>query len=267
MERSRLKNIIILILALTNVFLLVSLAMRTSAARSARERTAEELVALFKADGVSLSPDAISDAVPPAERTLTRDTTLDRSLAAALLGDTLAVTDEGGGIYTYSDEQGKGSFRANGSFTVTGQLLSGDAESACRAFCKTFGYQSFSSSIQDGSGTASAVQYFNGYPVANCTVAFRAEGNVLVSVSGTHIPETFTTTGTSGAMTAATALTRFLEFRRTSGAVVSAVTGLNLCYQLQSTAAVPLELVPAWQVETDTVSYYVNCSTGAVTRG
>ena len=67
-------------------------------------------------------------------------------------------------------------------------------------------------------------------------------------------------------MSAVTALTKFLNARRDSGAVVSAVTEVYLCYELQSTAAAPMSLVPAWCVVTDTGNYYVNCLTEAVTR-
>ena len=52
-----------------------------------------------------------------------------------------------------------------------------------------------------------------------------------------------------------------------SGAVVTAVTDLYLCYELQSTTAPPMALVPAWCVSTDTADYYVNCYTGAVSSG
>ena len=49
--------------------------------------------------------------------------------------------------------------------------------------------------------------------------------------------------------------------------MVTAVTDLYLCYELQSTTATPMALVPAWCVSTDTADYYVNCYTGAVSSG
>ena len=54
MERYRLKNIIILILALLNAFLLAALSIRGSGARTARRTQQQELVALFAADGMEL---------------------------------------------------------------------------------------------------------------------------------------------------------------------------------------------------------------------
>ncbi|MBD5148264.1 MAG: hypothetical protein HDT19_05740, partial [Oscillibacter sp.] len=43
-------------------------------------------------------------------------------------------------------------------------------------------------------------------------------------------------------------------------------TGMSLCYEFQSTAASPMALVPSWCLTTDTVNYYVNCFTGAVSQ-
>ena len=69
-----------------------------------------------------------------------------------------------------------------------------------------------------------------------------------------------------GLLSALGALNAFLGTVQ-SGAVVTAVTDLYLCYELQSTIATPMALVPAWCVVTDTASYYVNCYAGAVSAG
>ena len=86
MDRYRLKNIIILILSLMNVFLLASLAIREGARQSAKETAVEQMVSLFAADGITLDPDVISDETPPASRSLTRSTDLERRAATLLLG-------------------------------------------------------------------------------------------------------------------------------------------------------------------------------------
>ena len=85
----------------------------------------------------------------------------------------------------------------------------------------------------------------------------------MVSVSGTHLPQAGQTAGGNGALSALGALNAFLSTVQ-SGAVVTAVTDLYLCYELQSTTATPMALVPAWCIVTDTSDYYVNCSTGSV---
>ena len=91
MERYRLKNIIILILALLNLCLLGILSMRISAELSSRRQAREQLVSLFAAAEISLDADLISDETPPASLTLTRDEAEEQSMAAYLLGGTLPV--------------------------------------------------------------------------------------------------------------------------------------------------------------------------------
>ena len=91
MDRSRLKNIMILILLLVNIFLLASLAIRATASRSARERANQQLTALFAQDNMTLHPEAISRETPPASLALTRSSARERQAAAFFLGKNLAL--------------------------------------------------------------------------------------------------------------------------------------------------------------------------------
>lgn len=265
MDRTRLKNIILLILLLVNLVLLASLAGLRAQERASRERTAAELTELCASEDIALRAD-IPSALPPASVTLNRDQETDRALASALLGDDLTFSDEGGGIYVFSCSAGEALFRSGGGFEVTGLLAQTDAEAVCRKFCETFGYQDLILTVEDGQGTGSATQYFDGYPVANASVEFVISGGSLVSVSGVHLPQTASGTADGGSMSAVTALTRFLNARRAGGAVVSSLTEVYLCYELQSTAAAPMSLTPAWCVVTNAGNYYVNCMTESVTR-
>ena len=54
--------------------------------------------------------------------------------------------------------------------------------------------------------------------------------------------------------------------RHESSSVVSAITEISLCYELQNTAAASMTLVPSWQIVTDTAIFYVNCISGTVRR-
>lgn len=267
MERYRLKNIIILILLLVNAFLLVSLSMRKSAEQDSFRRTAEQLVTLFAADGMDLDIYAISRDLPPDAVTLARDMELERKAAEYLLGASPAESDQGGGIYEYRTQAGAALFRSGGSFEVFGTLGEEDAEEFCRRFCRAFSYAAPVFQLVDGSGTAVSWFLYNDLPVFNCTVTFTMENGVLTSVTGTLLP----TSGTPAAsaqppLSAAGALMAFQRMRQEAVAVVSAVVGTHLCYELQTSSS-PIALVPAWRVSTDTTDYYVNCQTGTVTAG
>ena len=264
MERARLKNIIILILALLNCFLLGSMAMQRLQANSAQARLAQELSRLFAADGILLHAADIPTAPAPVTRTPVRSTAEDRLLAIFFLGEELNAQDEGGGIYTCRSSEGEALFRSNGSFEV--RLLSNfqDAGTMILQFCQEFHYQDLQWNLIQNSGTVSALQYVDECPVTDASVVFRVENGRLISVSGIHLPEA-SSFSSETPLTAATALTIFLQERRSSGAVVSSVDRVYPCYRLQTTTASPMTLSPAWCIITNTGKCYVNASTGAVT--
>lgn len=264
LERARLKNIIILILAMLNLFLLGSMAAQYFQTSSAQIRIAQELSELFAADGISLDAATVPSAASPSTRTPVRSTEEDRLLAVFFLGDQLRALDEGGGIYTCRSSAGEALFRSNGSFDIRLLSTTEDADSLIRQFCREFDYRDLTQNLQQGSGTVSAVQYVNDCPVADAAATFRVEGGRLVAVSGIHLPQGGATSD-ERPLTAATALTIFLQERRSSGAVVSTVSDVYPCYRLQTTTASPMTLSPAWCIVTDTGSYYVNSITGTVT--
>lgn len=263
------KNIIILILLLVNVFLLVSLAQRRSAEQDAFRRTAEQLVDLFSGDGMTLDPYAISRDVPPEGVSLTWDTDLEDQAAALLLGKTLTSSDQGGGIHYYAGPAGEALFRSSGAFEASGTLAEEDVEDFCRDFCRTFSFDPPDIRLDEtGGGVFSASALYSRLPVFNCSVTFTIENGVLTSVSGTLLPETGTAALVPevAPLSAAGALVAFQQMRRESVVVASTVTDTRLCYELQNTGAA-MSLAPAWRIVTDTEDYYVNCYTGAVSAG
>ena len=267
MDRSRLKNIIILILVLVNGFLLASLAQRRSAERDASRRTAEQLAALFQADGMVLDARAISRDAPPDGVALSRATALEEQAAAFLLGDALTSSDQGGGIYHYAGAAGEALFRSSGSFEASGILAERDAEDFCRDFCRTFSYEPPDIRLGGGGGgSAASCAVYGKLPVFNCTVTFTIERGVLTAVSGTLLPKDGAPSPGEAPLSAAGALVAFQRMRRESAVVASTVTDARLCYELQTSNA-SMSLSPAWRIVTDTEDYYVNADTGAVTAG
>ena len=268
MERYRLKNIIILILALLNAFLLVSLGIRGTEERTARRTQRQELVALFAADGMTLDPALIPADTELSAYTLLRDEILERNTAAFWLETISERTAQGGGIYTYSGSRGAAVFRDTGSFDIAGTLSDGDAEALCRDFCKKFSYTEPVFTLDEtGSGTATALRRWNGVPVSNSAVLFTLNDGVVTSISGSPLPDSGTAAEAEQPLLSAfAALTAFQQMRHESSSVVSTITEISLCYELQSTAASPMTLVPSWHIVTDTASFYVNCVSGAVRR-
>ena len=107
----------------------------------ARRTQQQELVALFAADGMTLDPALIPTDTAVSTYALIRDETAGtkgRRLPA--WGIISERTTQGGGIYTYTSQQGAAAFRDTGSFDAAGSLSQENAEAFCRDFCKAFSY-------------------------------------------------------------------------------------------------------------------------------
>lgn len=266
MERYRLKNIIILILALVNLFLLGSIIQRHSAQLSSRRIAAEQLSALFFADGMQLEPDCIPQEIPPDSLNLSRDPQLEDRAAALLLGQSNSESDQGGGIRTYKAQHGTALFRSNGSFEASGTLGTEDSMAFCQEFSHRFGFAEPEFVLDEhGSGTAQAQALWDDLPVLNSSIQFTFNNGQLVGVEGVLLPKHSAPLLTEEQpLSALAALGNFQKAKRETGAVVTAISDISLCYELQSSTTLPLVLVPAWCIDSNTAKYYVNAITGVV---
>ena len=269
MDRYLLKNIIIVILALVNLFLVASLVMRETVEQSADHRAEEQLVELFAADGMTLGEHVVSHDSPLPQVILMRDEARERAVAEFFLGENLLKEDQGGGTFAYTGDSGVALFREDGSFDVAGRLSAGDGEELCEEFCRIFSFdEPVFEPDQNGSGAASAVYRYGKHAVYNCMVTFHLEQGGVLTVSGMLLPEKgMETAADEKLLSAFAALTAFQNMRRETGAVVSEILEVLPCYRLQSSSSVPMMLLPNWSIVTDTAIYYVNCTTGAVTTG
>lgn len=271
MERYRLKNLILLILALTNVFLLSSLLFRQAQENNVRTESLRQLTALFHSEkyDLDLLVEHIPDETPAAVLSLSRDSKQERRLASFLLGQEMTYSSEGGGIIRYKSDVGSAVFYVGGSFEIllTNPQETEDPEAFCIRFFRKFRYKELEGDLRDGTGTISAIQYFDGHPVKNGPVTFTFEDGVLQSVAGRFLPNNYSGAEQRSCISARTALTSFLQYFSEVGVVCKAITDVDLSYELQSTPAVPLSLTPVWRLATDTGQwFYVNAITGEVSQ-
>lgn len=271
MKTSRLKNIVIVILTLVNVFLLVLLFGRQNQQRAAYMRCVEQLDILLSDSGIdfdtSLLPKDVS--IPSAE--LSRNTNAERTFSEMLLGKA-ELRSVGGGICVYENDVGSCQFRSNG--TVEGTLTC--AVSNPLAFCESIfrdcGYamneDSYAQAIavnDSGSGTVSALREVDGHPVFASPLSLTFENRILVSVSGSFLSGVTVAKPADG-MDPISALVRFLDYRNTNGLVCTEITCMEYGYLLQDSASASGRLVPVWHILAGTSNYYVNFITGHITR-
>lgn len=265
METYRLKNIAIVLLLLLNGFLLLLVGyQRFQEHRTARE-TARQLRQLCSASQLALSDGLDLAGQPLAPLAIARREETEQAIASCLLGGEAVPASQGGGIYSYETASGSIQFRAGGSFYGSRiEVPVEDAQAFCQAFCRQFGYEAPELRVEDGSGTAEAGQKVGGVDVNGSGVSFTFEDGLLTTVIGAYVsPEAASSEPVEGEMSCVTALVRFLDYRNTSGAVCSEVRDIHCVYQLQGTVAP--RLLPVWQIDTDTNTYFVDCRSGEVT--
>ncbi len=268
MKTSRLKSIIIVILALVNVCLLVMLVGRKTQERAVHERTVAELVQLFADNGVNLPP-----ALVPTEplRLSAVDTVRNREAEAAFAAEFLGactVEDIGGGIYRYVGDAGQCLLRASGTVEAETDRAVSDPAAFSEALFAAHGYTVLSLDLTpEGSGTVDAVRVLEEEPVTvfNAGLTLTFAENRLTGVVGSFVPSV-EAGGRGGNIDGVTALVRFLDYAIGSGEVCTAIGDVNGGYLLQSTASAAQRLIPAWCIATDVSRYYVNSVTGEVSR-
>jgi len=264
METYRLKNIAIVILLLLNACLIFMVGQQEYQSKRAGRQAAAQLRELYQSSQLALNDEVDLTQQPLPDLRLTRQADTEQSIASNLLGEETLVTSQGGGIYSYESNDRIIQFRAGGSFY--GSHLDRplqDIPTFVENFCERFGYaEPVFQMDEKGSGSAIAGQLANGVPVTNCAVELYFEEGCLASVTGAHVSLQDAAMSPGTGMTCVTALVRFLDFRNTSGVVCSEVSEVRCVYQLQS-ASTP-RLLPVWEIETDTYTYYVDCETGDV---
>ena len=264
MKTSRLKSIVIVILALLNAFLLVLLVSRRTQEHSAQERRVQQLIQLYASNGVSLPAALIPDNTRLAPVDPARDLDAEASFAEELLGPCTPM-DVGGGIYRYVNETGQCLLRSSGSAEVALDRGVDDPLLFCNEIGRQFGYELLSSELEGGSGSVRIIRRLSEGIVFNALLEFSFSERRLLSVTGSFLPAVDPAVG-DGDIDAVSALVRFLDYSSASGEVCTEITGVSSGYLLQSTASAAMRLIPAWCINTDANQYYVNMMSGEVSR-
>ncbi|MDR2665205.1 MAG: hypothetical protein LBC21_02865 [Oscillospiraceae bacterium] len=266
MSAGKIKNLVIVALALINVFLIATYAWGEAGEISAHREMIGDLCAIMRGNGISLSPSAIGDPLRLAAGEARRDESGEDAVAQAVLG---ACEKTGAGnISRYESELGTASFNGRGEFII--ELLpaapaAADAESSARRLLRAMGIETAAPSVSRDGDTAYAICMFEDAPVFNCQIRFDFKNGSLAGVSGRRSYPARDTTGDS-ISGVADALLGFLAYVKSEGIPCGAITGVDAGYQFNVNAAGTGELSPGWRVVSNTGEYFVYSGSGAIER-
>lgn len=277
MEWSKIKTIILIILAGTNLLLLSFVLRQDLQERSVQQQARQEAIAFLEKNGVT-----VEESIIPKEDTLQpqqveRDRESEPQLAQALLGGQVEERSLGGEVYRYHNQRGYIQFHADGTFQ--GEFVSGafplegeDPRNYSVEILKKLNFQGEVLEVtgeEDGAAETTVLlrQSWNGSPLFDRQVILTYRGGDLVSMSGgRRLTGTPQPDESRQPLEVPTALIRFYHGLTAMGDVCSRIDSITQGYVATNYSPGSTSLVPVWQVVTDTGTYLLDMLTGEVSR-
>ena len=268
MEWSKIKNIILLILVLANVFLLILVGMREGRGVRYEEDTRDAAVATLERSGIAVALEHLPKEMELTALTVNRDRSGEAEAAEALLGGAVE-TGETDVRPRYTGPYGSIEFDMSGGFSAElepGAWIAGedeDYERASREALETLGFQGeLLSSRTVPSGMELVFrQEWEDAPLFSCQVTLTWSDGSLIRMEGQRLVGTATPSSEGEPLSVANTLIRFLAGINEGGYVCSSIDGMEPGYVLSSSAR-PAQLSPVWRITTDTGVYYVDAVSG-----
>lgn len=273
MEWSKLKNIVILILLLANLFLLAMAGVQERDSARYQEQALADAMTALERNGIRFAAEKVPDPMRLKSMTVQRDREEEENLAEALLGS-CSVTDLGSGRYSYVSEAGNAEFRSNGNFSVVftaglpiAEGAEGESEHAMEIAAK-FGMQAMVAQEDRQENNAAVVLYqmWQEVPIYSCRITMQYQDGKLCSISGQRLMgEPQADSSAEALISVPTALLRALNGINRLGDICSEITGMAPGYQMTNPAE-GTRIDPVWYVITDTGAYQLNAVTGVLER-
>ena len=260
MSREKLKNLIILILVLVNLFLLALVVPQRMEDRRLQQQTHEALSDLYAQAGVTLPWQQIPETA--AAVTLQLPVPDVFPCLAVLLGEQVLANTDG----TVTSSKGRAAVSDGGriSVTLTDSEPVADKEAYVRSLLEDMevGFSALTSEGDSVTATLTAEDL----PLLTECMTFTFQNDRLVQCQGLPAGKNAATAvGGENGVSAADALMAFLRSRLDTGWMGSSVLSVTQGYDCAPDAARQVwVLTPAWQIRTDSGDYLVDALTCSV---
>lgn len=270
MPWTKLKNIILVILLITNLCLLALVASPTLQSRRLLDQAREEAIRFLQGRGVQVGEDVIPQAMDLLPQTAERDLEEEERAAAALLGGPVSAEARGGEVYRYCNEAGAVQFHSDGTFSAMFSAGAFPAEEdrvrACEMLLERMEFQC--RLVEEGERKFTFCQLWEGIPIFNhqVTVTFDSQGQADGLSGGRRLIGRPSSDPLRSNITVATALIDFLNGVSALGDVCNRIDAIEPGYITVVSLSGPVCLTPVWRVTTDTGAYQLDTVTGGVIR-
>lgn len=269
MEWPKLKNIILIILVLTNLCLVAFVAQRELRNSQLQRQARQEAIQFLEDRGVAVEEKQVPQEMELLPQTVERNLEEESQLAAALLGEGVKAEDRGAGVYRYSNEAGSIQFHSDGSFSAefaAGAFpLGEDRAESCRELLARLNFEG--ELLHEGENLLVFRQTWSGYPLFTQQVNLElSDGCLKAMTSGRRLIGEPVEDTTRQPITVVTALIDFLNGLNALGDVCSRIDAITPGYVAATPLSGPMTLTPVWQITTDTGSYQLDTMTGELSR-
>lgn len=269
MPWTKLKNIVLAILVLTNICLLFLAAGPAIQSRRQLSQAREEAIRFLRSRGVQVEENVIPQSMGLAPQVLDRDLEAEARAAAALLGSPASVQARGGGVYRYTSDNGAIQFHSDG--TVSAQLRPGafplgeDRQAGCVALMGRMGCEG--TILEETEDGLVFRQSWKGSPLftQQVTLVCGADGLTDITAGRQLVGSPREDTGRS-ALSVATVVIDFINGVSALGDVCNRIDSIEPGYITAASLSGPTVLTPVWRVTTDTGAYQIDTVTGGVSR-
>ena len=264
MDSRKIERILLLILALLNLFLLTVVLSDREQDRRSKAETAASLTALLEENGLTVTPGAFEIRSAPPKCTLTRDLEAERRLIRSMIG-TNEAEDQGGNIYFYTGSRGKAQLRGSGEMDVIfdwGAVSQrGSAERTALRLLRRGGVKAAVVGQRGSEDSLTVCSMLDGIPVYNALLRFTFDSGYVSMISGTRIFDTAVKED-AALLDSVSVLIRFVELIHDEGYICSRIDALEPGYLQTVTRSGEAALTPVWRVETDAGAFLIDAETG-----
>lgn len=269
MPWTKLKNVILVILAAANLFLFILVAGPALQSRRIAGEARAETLRFLQSRGVQVAEDVVPQAMDLPPQRLERDLEGEQRAAAALLGSPVTAEARGGEVYRYYNEKGSVQFHSDGA--ISAQLepaafpLGEDRREGCLDLMARMGLEG--DILAESGQELTFRQTLAGRPLFTQQVTLVCEdGGLSAITAGRQMVGKPQEDPARTTITVSTALISFLNGVSALGDVCNRIDAIEPGYITAASLSGPAALTPVWRVTTDTGAYQLDTVTGVVTR-
>ena len=267
MDSRRLERIVLIILALLNVFLLSVVLSDSAEARRNAKETAASVTALLEENGLTVADGVVRMESAPAPVSLSRDIAAESEKVRRLIGE-YTPEDVGGNIIYYRGDNGQALLRGSGELDVVPYAfafpLRGSREHTAEKLLRSIGVSAVYAS--DNGEKTDFYCCFGGVPVYNAILSFTFSDTCLTMLTGTRLFDNAQRASEGDGMDSVSALLRFVEIVRTEGYICSRIDSISAGYSMTVSRSGASELAPVWRIGTDTGVLLIDAGSGEVIK-